>query len=72
MLLGAAFAWAWIPDLQNCRDDEGGFKLPSKTLEELGDGLVQARASGQQIGFRVKLGPLIRFRKRSRAPSVGS
>ena len=55
MALGALFAWTWIPSLQHNRDGRS-LKLPSKTLEELGAGLVKARASGEMIGMRDKLG----------------
>lgn len=51
---GALFAWAWIPEVQNRRDEDGGFNLPSKTLEDLGKGLRQAETEGQVIGFRRK------------------
>ncbi|KIW00742.1 uncharacterized protein PV09_07726 [Verruconis gallopava] len=72
MAIGAFFAWAWIPDVQNGREEEGGlFKflkpLQNKTLEELGEGLARADQSGQRIGFRNKLLGLKRrtFRKGS-------
>jgi len=42
MGLGALFAWVWIPQVQNTRDDDGRFQLPSKTLEELGEGFQKA------------------------------
>jgi MFS transporter, PHS family, inorganic phosphate transporter len=54
MGFGALFAWALIPEVQNRRDDEGGFKFPSKTLEDLGMGLREAERESQVIGFRNK------------------
>ncbi|MCJ1477786.1 hypothetical protein MMC13_006459 [Lambiella insularis] len=63
MGLGAFFAWAWIPEVQNKRDDEGGLKLPSKTLEDLGEGLRKADHDGQIIGFRRKLAGVFRSRQ---------
>ncbi len=58
MALGAVFAWGWIPDLQNIRDLEGGFKLPSKTLELLGKGLCKTKGDGQ--GMRNKFYKLVK------------
>lgn len=52
MVLGALFAWGWIPTLQNVCDEEGGLKLPSKTLEVLGKGLCKEEGDGQ--GMRNK------------------
>lgn len=66
MGLGAFFAWAYIPDVQNRRDEEGGLKLPSKTLEELGQGLLKAEQDGQVIGFRNKFEKAFRSRGLSR------
>jgi PHS family inorganic phosphate transporter-like MFS transporter len=63
MGLGAIFAWAWIPDVQNARDEDGGLVLPSKTLEELGEGLRDRSGSdGNSLGFRGKLVGLRRRR----------
>ncbi|KAK7714860.1 hypothetical protein SLS57_006931 [Botryosphaeria dothidea] len=45
MLTGALFSWAWIPEVQNRRDERNGLRLPSKTLEELGKGMEGARAA---------------------------
>jgi PHS family inorganic phosphate transporter-like MFS transporter len=76
MALGAVFAWAWIPEVQDGRIEEGNRLLPflkpvhSKTLEELGEGLARAGETGQKIGFRNKFGGLTRRRKRSRAEST--
>jgi PHS family inorganic phosphate transporter-like MFS transporter len=70
MGLGALFAWVWIPQVQNTRDDDGRFQLPSKTLEELGEGFRKATSrepggGGQVIGFRAKVTELAgRLRKR--------
>jgi len=54
MAIGVIFAWVWIPAVQNIRDEEGGLKLPSKTLEVLGEGLARARLDLQVIGMRNK------------------
>jgi hypothetical protein len=67
MGLGALFAWVWIPQVQNTRDEEGGFQLPSKNLEELGEGFGKATSgeNPQVIGFRAKFTELARrLRKR--------
>ena len=63
MALGAFFAWAWIPEVQNKRDEDGGLKLPSKTLEELGKGLRCAKEEGQVIGFRSKFAGVLSRRE---------
>jgi hypothetical protein len=59
MALGALFAWVWIPSVQNTRDEDGGLKLPSKTLEILGQGLRKAKADRQIIGMRENLSDLM-------------
>jgi hypothetical protein len=38
MASGAAFAWAWIPEVQDPRRVGKGCKIPSKSLEALGTG----------------------------------
>lgn len=58
MASGALFSWAWIPDLQNTREGKS-LALPSKTLEELAEGLPRAMAEGQAIGFRSRTRRLI-------------
>jgi len=63
MALGAVFAWAWIPNVQNARDEDGGLVLPSKTLEVLGEGLRHgSESSGAGLGFREKFTSLRRRR----------
>ena len=60
MALGAVFAWAWIPSLQYYRGADvsaraparEGLRLPSKTLEVLGDGLARAEADGERVKMR--------------------
>ncbi|KAI1112284.1 MFS general substrate transporter [Nemania sp. NC0429] len=47
MALGAFFSWTWIPSVQHGRDPGNGFKIPSKTLEVLGEGLVRAKRDGE-------------------------
>jgi hypothetical protein len=63
MGLGAVFAWGWIPDVQNSRDESGGLVLPSKTLEELGEGLRGGSGmEGVQSGFNGRFRGLRRRR----------
>jgi len=53
MAIGAIFAWAWIPDVQMRRDESGGLGLPSRTLEELGQGMGNPNLDWRQkVGFR--------------------
>lgn len=52
MAAGWLFAWAWLPALQNPRDVHSGLRLPSKTLEQLGEGIQSARYAGETIGMR--------------------
>jgi len=56
------------PDVQDKRDEEGGLKLLSKTLEDLGKGLRKAEADGQVIGFRNKFAS--RFGRRNKRGSI--
>jgi PHS family inorganic phosphate transporter-like MFS transporter len=68
MGIAAVFAWAWIPSLQHPRGADGSgtrgsLKLPSKTLETLGEGLVKAREEGEILGMRARL--RTRFARRS-------
>lgn len=66
MIVGAFFAWAWIPEVQNERvplslvttpdprraqHRRFGTEAPSKTLEELGEGFERAKEGGQAVGF---------------------
>jgi MFS transporter, PHS family, inorganic phosphate transporter len=55
MALAALFAWVWIPSLQDPRDASRRLRLPTKTLEVLGEGLVRARGGGEVIGMRAKI-----------------
>lgn len=55
MALGWLFAWTWLPALQNPRDGHSGIRLPSKTLEQLGEGIAAAREAGEAIGLRACL-----------------
>jgi PHS family inorganic phosphate transporter-like MFS transporter len=71
MALGAPFAWAWIPPLQNTRDEAGGLKLPSKTLEDLGDGVKKLKEHGYPVGFRDRFEPWFHSRRpHSETPPV--
>jgi len=49
MVLGALFSWAWIPDVRSGERAGRSLKLPSKTLEQLAEGM---RGEGQATGFR--------------------
>jgi PHS family inorganic phosphate transporter-like MFS transporter len=80
MALAAVFAWAWIPSLQYHRGADGagtplttttrttrggGLRLPSKTLEVLGEGIVRAEADGEVVGLRKRFGRWVsRFQER--------
>jgi MFS transporter, PHS family, inorganic phosphate transporter len=57
MALAAVFAWAWIPSLQNSRG--AGLRVPSKTLEDLGEGIRRARRDGEVIGMRARIGDVL-------------
>ena len=52
-LLGAAFAWAWIPDMQGARGP--GLALKNLTLEELVRENINVRKAGVPYGFRDKI-----------------
>jgi len=53
MAVGAVSAWGWIPEVQKSRSAEGGLKLPSIKLEELGEGLKGVhRDPNEGSGFR--------------------
>ena len=62
MALGSFFAWAWLPDLQESRRAQG-YKLPSKTLEELAGG--RASMGEKAISLRNRFG--IRGLRRGRS-----
>ena len=62
MALGAVFAWAWIPELQNPRGSETdwrrqdfrSYEVPSKSLEELAVGRIGVTDEKKAVGFRVR------------------
>jgi MFS transporter, PHS family, inorganic phosphate transporter len=60
LALGSLPAWAWLPDIQRFRNEENSLVLPSKTLEELAEGVKGARERGEVIGFREKFSQLRR------------
>lgn len=44
MAFGAAFAWKWIPEVQDSQIIDKGYKIPSKSLEALGTGNTGMKA----------------------------
>jgi len=61
---GAVFSWAYLPDPQRWVDDGEGKKyLRTKDLEELGEGRVRARQSGDVVTFGEKLADIRRRRR---------
>jgi hypothetical protein len=56
MFLGAVVAWVWLPEVQEAKRLPGSRVLPSKSLEDLAEGRVKARAEGQIAGLRKRLG----------------
>ncbi|KAL6896219.1 inorganic phosphate transporter [Trichoderma longibrachiatum] len=61
---GAVFSWAYLPDPQRWVDDgEGKRYLETKDLEELGEGRVRARQSGDVVTFSEKWADIRRRRR---------
>ncbi|KAH0527688.1 hypothetical protein TsFJ059_002648 [Trichoderma semiorbis] len=61
---GAVFSWAYLPDPQRYVDDGEGKKyLETKDLEELGEGRVRARQSGEVVTFSEKWAEVRRRRR---------
>lgn len=61
---GAVFSWAYLPDPQRYVDDgEGKRYLETKDLEELGEGRVRARQSGEVVTFSEKWAEVRRRRR---------
>ncbi|KAM0459667.1 hypothetical protein ACHAPV_005381 [Trichoderma viride] len=61
---GAVFSWAYLPDPQKYVDDGDGKKyLETKDLEELGEGRVRARLSGDVVTFSEKWADIRRRRR---------
>lgn len=55
MAIGAAFSWAWIPDIHDGREDPRDLTLSDKKLEDLGGGYKRAvDGKDETIGFRRK------------------
>lgn len=63
MALGALFAWAWIPEVQNPRGSEvetrrgrrdrfRDYEVPSKSLEELAVGRAGVKDVNRMVGFK--------------------
>jgi hypothetical protein len=68
MTLGAVFAWAWIPEVQDVSGTEvksgvgwrgRGNEVPGKTLEELGIGRIGLIDERRVIGSRKKVTHLL-------------
>lgn len=61
---GAVFSWAYLPDPQKYVDDGDGKRyLETKDLEELGEGRVRARLSGDVVTFGEKWADIRRRRR---------
>ncbi|KAM0259562.1 hypothetical protein ACHAQJ_003288 [Trichoderma viride] len=61
---GAVFSWAYLPDPQKYVDEGDGKKhLETKDLEELGEGRVRARLSGNVVTFGEKWADIRRRRR---------
>ncbi|KPM38137.1 hypothetical protein AK830_g8447 [Neonectria ditissima] len=67
--VGAIFSWAYLPDPQRWVEYDGRKYLETKTLEELGEGRVKARLSGETVTFNEKVEDL---RRRKRGSHRGS
>jgi MFS transporter, PHS family, inorganic phosphate transporter len=70
MALGAVFAWAWIPEVQDVGGTEAkrwigwrgrGNVVPSKTLEELAIGRIGFIDERRMLGFRKKMAQLLNW-----------
>jgi len=60
LALGSLPAWAWLPEIQKPRREETGLILPSKTLEELAEGMKGVRERKEIIGFRERFSQFLR------------
>ncbi|KAK7432567.1 hypothetical protein QQZ08_000774 [Neonectria magnoliae] len=67
--VGAIFSWAYLPDPQRWVEYDGRKYLETKTLEELGEGRVKARLSGETVTLKEKVEDL---RRRKRGSHRGS
>jgi MFS transporter, PHS family, inorganic phosphate transporter len=55
MAIGAVFSWAWIPNIQEGRQDPQSLVLTNKILEDLGGGYERAVIGlNENVGFRRK------------------
>jgi MFS transporter, PHS family, inorganic phosphate transporter len=54
MFFGAFFAWAWLPEVQSAQRLSKSWVLPSKSLEDLGEGRRRAEY-GQALGLRNRI-----------------
>ncbi|KAF4971156.1 hypothetical protein FZEAL_9910 [Fusarium zealandicum] len=69
--VGAIFSWAYLPDSQRWVEYDGQKYLESKTLEELGEGRVKARLTGELVTIEEKWDDIKR-RKRAKRDSQRS
>jgi hypothetical protein len=53
MFLSAFSAWAWLPEVQHSRRLKNSWVLPSKSLEQLGEGRKGDRIP-KTLGVRIK------------------
>lgn len=72
-VVGALFAWAYLPDAQRyvvepTGDGREKRVLETKNLEELGEGRERARQAGEVVTFKERWGEL-RNRRREQRPS---
>lgn len=63
--VGAIFSWAYLPDVQRWVVYDEKRHLEVKTLEELGEGRVKARLSGESVTIGEKLEDLKRRKRGS-------
>ena len=81
MSLGAVFAWAWIPEVQDPRGTEierrpgrrsrhRDFEVPSKSLEELAIGRIGIVDERRMVGFRKRAVLLLNRTGRAKGSSV--
>lgn len=64
MTSGGFFAWAWLPEVQELKNENGVTRLRNKSLEDLARGVPWARRNGDIVGMRNKVKAVL---KRCRA-----
>ncbi|KAI8690649.1 hypothetical protein LRP88_07917 [Fusarium phalaenopsidis] len=70
--VGAIFSWAYLPNSQRWVEYDGKKYLESKTLEELGEGRVKARLTGELVTIEEKWDEIKRRKRGSQRsdPSI--